>query len=425
MTSKTSDLLTRRNHSLGRGAALFYDQPVHLVRGEGVVLYDDTGRPFVDMYNNVPSVGHCHPHVVEAVSRQVATLNVHSRYLHEGVVRYAERLTAIHHDSIESVVFSCTGTEANEVALLMARAATGGRGIICTNEAYHGNSTEVRKLTHRTSTTGDIRTIPFPETYRYTGDQDPTEFYLDRVKDVISAFRRDGVPFAGMLVCPILANEGLPNIPAGFMKRAAEVVRDAGGLFICDEVQAGLGRTGRWWGYEFMDVVPDIVTMGKPLGAGIALAATAARRELVETFRKEYRYFNTFASSPLQAAAGNAVLDVIENERLLERVSDVGAFLKDRLTAFAPKCAALGDVRGKGLFVGLEWVSDKASKAPDREGAVRIVNALKDKGYLISNAGAYNNVLKLRPPLVFSRTDAERFLLTFEATLRELGQLNG
>ncbi|MFQ5382087.1 MAG: aspartate aminotransferase family protein [Dehalococcoidia bacterium] len=416
----SEDLLLRRERAFGAGAPLFYDEPLHIVRGEGVHLYDASGRRFVDMYNNVPCVGHAHPHVVEAISRQAGMLNVHSRYLHEGIVEYAERLAAHHAPSIESVVFTCTGTEANEVALLMARGATGARGIVCTDAAYHGNSTEVRKLTRRREPLADVRPIPFPETYRYEEEGDATEFYLERLREVIAGFDDDGISFAGMLVCPILANEGLPDIPSGFMPRAADIVHAAGGLFIADEVQAGLCRTGSWWGYEVMDFVPDIVTMGKPMGAGVPLAAAAASRELVEDFRRKNRYFNTFASSPLQAAAGSAVLDVIEGEALRENADRVGRLLGARLRELQEGCEPLGDVRGHGLFVGIEWVTDRGSKTPDREGAVRVVNSLKNRGYLISNAGAFGNVLKLRPPLVFSEEDAEGFLEAFRGTLEDL-----
>ena len=415
-------LLERRNRLLGTGAALFYQEPVHIVRGEGVALYDADGRRYVDMYNNVPCVGHCHPHVVEAVSAQAATLNVHSRYLHESVLDYAERLTGHHHDGIESAVLTCTGTEANEVALMMARLATGGRGIVCTDAAYHGNSAEVRKLTRaKQDATGEVRSIPFPETYRFAHNADPTAWHLDRLRDVIAGFQADGIPFAGMLVCPILANEGLPNIPPGFMGAAAELVREAGGLFIADEVQAGLGRTGDWWGYETMGFEPDIAVMGKPLGAGVPLAAVAASRELVEGFRRGTGYFNTFASSPLQAAAGNAVLDVIEQENLRDNVTAVGTLLRERLGVLQAGCEAMGDVRGHGLFIGIEWVEDRDGKAPDRAGAVAVVNKLKEKGFLIGSAGAFGNVVKIRPPLVFSEANADAFLAAFEETLDELG----
>ena len=412
-------LAHRRNQSFGAGSTLFYREPVHIVRGEGIYLYDPGGRRYVDMYNNVPCVGHCHPHVVEAITRQVATLNVHSRYLHEEVVAYAERLTGHLHEGIESAVLSCTGTEANEVALMMARLATGGRGIICTNAAYHGNSTEVRKLTRCTSQEGEVRSIEYPQTYRYPGQGDPLDYYLHQVSEVIESFHRDGIPVAGMLVCSILANEGLPDIPPGFMPRAAELVREAGGLFISDEVQAGLARAGTWWGYEVTGFEPDIVTLGKPIGSGVPLAATAARRALVETFRRETRYFNTFASSPVQAAAGNAVLDVIEGEDLPARVRDTGEWLRGELDALRQGCEAMGEVRGHGLFIGIDWVSDRQSRRPDPDGAAQMVERLKDKGYLINNAGQHGNVLKLRPPLVFDRSDGEGFLGAFSEVLAE------
>lgn len=418
-----TDLKARRDAVFGAGSTLFYRDPVHIVRGEGVHLYDADGNRYVDMYNNVPSVGHCHPHVVEAVSRQIATLNVHNRYLHEAILEYGERLLATHHDGIQNVVFSCTGTEANEVALMMARAATGGRGILCTDAAYHGNSTEIRRLNHCSSTTGEIRSVPFPDLYRFdqlNAGADPLSYYIAAIEQAIAGFQRDGIPFAGLLFCPIFANEGLPEIPEGFLPQVAETVRSAGGLFICDEVQAGLCRTGRWWGYELQGVQPDIVSMGKPLGAGMPLAATAARSDLVATFRSRTRYFNTFASSPGQAAAGNAVLDVIEQENLLASVNLVGDWLRAELSALSHRSGSMGDVRGNGLFISIEWVQDPSSRRPDEAGASQVVDLLKACGFLTSNAGAYNNVIKLRPPLVFSMADAEAFMAAFADVLDTL-----
>lgn len=418
-----TDVKGRRDAVFGAGSTLFYDDPVHIVRGEGVYLQAADGSRYVDMYNNVPSVGHCHPHVVEAVSRQLGTLNVHSRYLHESILEYGERLLATHHDGIESVVFSCTGTEANEVALMMARAATGGQGIICTDAAYHGNSTEVRRLNHCNASTGEIRSVPFPDLYRVDvqghGDN-PLAYYLGAIEETIAGFQRDGIPFAGLLFCPIFANEGLPTIPSDYLVEVARIVREAGGLFICDEVQAGLCRTGNWWGYEIQGVEPDIVSMGKPLGAGMPLAATAGRRDLVENFRKKTRYFNTFASSPAQAAAGNAVLDVIESEQLLASISRVGDWLRSKLAPLTDKCEPMADVRGDGLFVSIEWVKDRQSREPDVKGALKVVDMLKARGFLTSNAGAYNNIVKLRPPLVFSQDNAEAFITAFEETLAHL-----
>ncbi len=423
MQDSTENLIARRERVLGVGAPLFYEEPIHIVRGEGVFLFDADGKRYIDMYNNVPCVGHANPHVVEAMQRQAATLNVHSRYLHEGVLEYAERLVAKHDASLERIVFTCTGTEANEVAIAMARLATEGRGIICTDRAYHGNTALVSKLTWAGGRSDpEIRSVRFPETFRPMeeglSEAELADRYLADVEAAIESFAADGVPLAGMLVCSLFANEGLPNIPKGYMARAAKMVRDAGGLFIADEVQAGFCRSGRWWGYEVTDFVPDIVTMGKPMGSGLPLAGTVARADLVDTFRKRSGYFNTFAASPLQAAVGAAVLDVIETEKLEERVADVGAYLRGGLRKI--ECEAMGDVRGHGLFIGLDWVSDRETNAPDLEGSKRVVDRLKDKGFLTSNAGAHFNVVKLRPPLVFERQHADLFLTAFEETVREL-----
>lgn len=420
----TTALLARRERLLGTGAPLFYGEAVNIVNGAGVWLSDADGRRYLDMYNNVPCVGHCHPYVVEAMHHQASRLNVHSRYLHEGVLDYAERLINHHADGLASVVFTCTGTEANEVALSMARIATGGRGIICTDAAYHGNSAEVGKLTRASDGDPEIRAIPYPQCYRplREGVSEPelTDLYLSEVRKAIDSFDANNIPFAGMLVCSILANEGLPDIPNGFMPQAAEMVRDAGGLFIADEVQAGFCRTGRWWGYETMGFVPDIVTMGKPMGNGMPLAGTVARKELVDAFRERKRYFNTFAASPLQAAAGMAVLEVIEIENLQKKVVRVGNHLRAGLTQFQPHCPPMAEVRGHGLFIGLEWVSDHDAKTPDRDGATLLVNRLKDKGFLIGSAGALGNVLKIRPPLVFSIAHADLFLTVFREIVEDI-----
>ena len=423
----TADLIARRDQLLGAGAHLFYEEPLTIVRGEGVYLFDEGGRRFVDMYNNVPCVGHAHPRVVEAMARQAATLNVHSRYLHPGVLDYAEKLLDRHHESLTSAVFACTGTEANEVALLMARLATGNRGILCTDSAYHGNSAEVRRLTFARNLPpgSEIRSIPFPQTYRPlrpgVSGKELTDLYLDEIRRAIDDFANNGISLAGMLVCPILANEGLPNIPEDFMPRAVELVHKAGGLFIADEVQAGFCRTGRWWGYERNEFVPDIVTMGKPMGNGLPISAVVASKVLVDEFRRRSRYFNTFASSPLQAAVGSAVLDVIESEGLRRNVVETGAYLRRGLEAFQEACEPMAEVRGHGLFLGVEWVSDREAKTADLDGVVAVVNRLKDKGFLTSNAGALRNVLKIRPPLCFSREHADGFLDAFGDTLRELG----
>ena len=422
----TADLMQRRDRALGAGAPLFYEHPLHIVRGEGVHLWDADGRRYVDMYNNVPCVGHANPRVVETMARQQATLNVHSRYLHEAVVEFAERLAALHGPQIESVILSCSGTEANEVALRMARFATGRRGIVCTNGTYHGNSELVGSLSRigrQAQESATVHAFPFPEKYRPIApglsEAALCDAYLARLADAIDRFKADGEDIAALIVCSIFANEGLPDVPAGFMPRAVQMVHDAGGLVIADEVQAGYARTGQWWGYEVMGFTPDIVVTGKPMGAGLPLAATAASRSLVETFRSATRYFNTFASSPLQAAVGMAVLDEIESRDLRGNVAAVGASLKASLTQRKGASAAIGDVRGHGLFIGVEMVKPQDG-SPDDGLAKAVINRLKDKGFLSSNAGIFGNVVKLRPPLVFSHEDAAAFLGAWDETIAEL-----
>jgi 4-aminobutyrate aminotransferase-like enzyme len=421
-------LQRRRDAALGSGAELFYDAPLEIVRGEGVYLYDRDGRRFVDMYNNVPCVGHANPTVVNAMAEQQATVNVHSRYLHEGIVTFAERLAGLHHDGIESVVFSCSGTEANEVAIQLARIVTGHRGLVCTDAAYHGNSELVGSLTNVTRAPhekSEIRGFPFPERYRPLeeglGEEKLCEVYLDQVAEAIGSLKKEGAGFAALIMCPIFANEGLPEIPAGFMSRVTDLVHGEGGLVIADEVQSGYARTGLWWGYESTAFRPDIIVMGKPMGNGLPLAATAASKDFVNAFRAETDYFNTFSSSPLQAAVGMAVLDEIERLELLRNAADVGGRLTRELESRLHLHDAIGDVRGCGLFIGVEMIRDIDSSEPDAESTVNLSNRLKDKGFLVSYSGKFNNVLKIRPPLVFSHDNADEFLGAFDECMGEMG----
>jgi 4-aminobutyrate aminotransferase-like enzyme len=415
----------RRQRLMG-AATLFYENPVELVRGDGVYLYDETGRQYIDMYNNVPCVGHANPVVADAIATQMSTLQVHSRYLHESILDYAERLLGLHHDGMQSAVFACSGTEAAEIALMMARATTGGTGIICSDATYHGNSTEVRKMS-RVSVSGEAvdsnyRAIPFPQKYRPLvedcDEETLCEHYLQTVRDAIADFKNNGVPFAGMMVCSIFANEGLPDIPDNFLAKATDIVHAAGGVMIADEVQAGFCRSGDWWGYETSKFLPDIALMGKPMGNGMPLSCVVSSRDNVEAFRKNTRYFNTFASSPVQAAAGMAVLDEIQGRGLLEKSAATGRYLLEQLNAM--QTDPMGDIRGCGLFIGIDWVSDRVQKTPDRKGAVHVANKLRDAGFLLSNAGALGNVLKIRPPLVFEQDHADLFLTAFREVLSEL-----
>ena len=417
----SADLLAARRRTMGHGT-LFYKEPIHIVEGNGVWLYDDTGRRYMDCYNNVPCVGHCHPHVVSAMHQQAGLLNTHSRYLSKVVVDYSERLLALHDDPLTTLQMVCSGTEAIELALRLARTFTKGTGIICSNATYHGNSHETFRMTVGPFEP-EFRRVSFPDSYRPLepdlSDDTLCDRYLQEIERAIAGFAADGVPFAGMLFCSIFANEGLPRVPAGYMQKAAKLVRDAGGVVIFDEVQAGFCRTGTWWGYQIMDCAPDIAAMGKPMGAGYPTGGVAARADILDTFFRRSGYFNTMAATPLQAAVANAVLDVIENENLQSQVTKVGLHLKNKLAALVEQFEQVGDVRGHGLFLAIDWVTDKESRTPDRDGAKAIVERLKKAGYLISNAGAHGNVLKVRPPLVFNQAHADEFFTAFETALSQ------
>jgi 4-aminobutyrate aminotransferase-like enzyme len=420
-------LQQRRDLALGSGAELFYDAPLEIVRGEGVYLYDRDGRRYVDMYNNVPCVGHANKAVVHAMAEQQATINVHSRYLHEGIVTFAERLAGLNHDGIESVVFSCSGTEAIEVGIQIARIATGNRGLICTDATYHGNSELVGSLSYlvcEPPETGDIRAFPYPECYRPLeeglSEEELCEAYLARVAMAIESLKTEGAGVAALIMCSIFANEGLPDIPCGFMAKVTDLVHREGGLVIADEVQSGYGRTGRWWGYEYTEFHPDIVVTGKPMGNGLPLAATAANKDSVDAFRAEKDYFNTCAASPLQAAVGMAVLDEIERLDLLRNAAEVGDRLTRELEGRVDLHDAIGDVRGCGLFISVEMIKDDDTREPDAALAISLSDRLKDKGFLVSHSGKLHNVLKIRPPLVFSHENADEFLSAFDECMASI-----
>ena len=418
-------LLERRYRVIGKGAPLFYDTPLHVVRGDGVWLHDADGRRYLDAYNNVPVVGHCHPRVVEAIARQASELNVHTRYLHENIVRYAERLTATF-NGLDMAVFTCTGSEANDLALRMARQLTGREGIICTDNTYHGNTAAVDELstTFSGGRTGSarVRAVPFPQAYRPLRGLHGAalaDAYVDEVRACIEHFRNSGIGLAGMLVCPIFANEGLPDVPVGFLERATRLVREAGGIVIFDEVQSGFGRTGELWGHRHVGVAPDIVTLGKPMGNGHPIGGLVSRASIVNAFRDRVMYFNTFAGNPVASAAALAVLDVIEDEGLVEHVREVGPQVTQGLRDLMAVHEAIGDVRAMGLFWAVELVLDRAASTPAPDRARAVVNRMRDHGVLISRLGAHDNVLKIRPPLPFATPHATLLLETLDRSLAE------
>jgi 4-aminobutyrate aminotransferase-like enzyme len=418
-------LLARRRALLGPAYRLFYDEPLHLVRGDGVFLYAADGRRYLDMYNNVPHVGHCRAEVVTAIATQAATLNTHTRYLHDTVLDYAERLLARLPAELDTAMFSCTGTEANELALRIARTVTGGTGIVVTEFSYHGNSQAIAEIS--TEDTPPERrpdyvvTIPYPDAYRgeYRGE-DAGAQYAAQMDNALALLDERGIRPAAFVVDTISSSSGVVDVPAAFLKEAAGKARAAGALFIADEVQPGFGRTGRnFWGFEADGVVPDIVTLGKPIGNGHPLAATIARRELLDVFAKESGYFNTFGGNPVSAAAGLAVLEVMEREQLQANALNVGEYLKDGLSKLANQYPLIGDVRGHGLFLAIDLVTDSDRRTPATAAARQVVLGLKERGVLTNSIGEHNNILKLRPPMVFSRQNADLFLETLAEVLQD------
>lgn len=412
-------LLERRHKLLGPAAPLFYDPPLHIVKGEGVWLTDADGKRYLDAYNNVPVVGHCHPRIVDALHRQAQTLNVHTRYLHETILDYGERLTAALDDSLSMVFFTCSGTEANELALRIARRGAARQGIICTNATYHGNSAAVYALAtlfNRGQPLGpNVKSVPFPQSSPGPGLVDACVACVERA---IAEFEAEGSGFAGLLACPIFANEGLPEAPEHYLKRVAAVVRRAGGVLIFDEVQSAFGRTGALWGHEISGVVPDILVLGKPMGNGHPLAAAICRPELGNAFRADAMYFNTFGGNPVSCAVGRAVLEVIEDEGLIDNARRVGAYLRAGLDTLAERCDLIGDIRNQGLFFAVELVADSARESA-ADAAGKLVEAMKREGVLISRIGMDNNILKIRPPLCFSRAHADTVLSVLDRVLGE------
>ena len=402
---------------------LFYKEPINLESGEGVWLYDKSGKKYLDVYNNVPVAGHCHPRIVASLTDQASKLNVHSRYVSDVVVDYSEKLISLHSDNLSKLQMACSGTEAVEVAIKMARIYTGGQGIICSNATYHGNSHETFRMTIGPFEP-EFRRVTYPESYRPIKEglleEDLCTLYIKEVEKQIEGFNQDGIKFAGLIFCSIFANEGLPDFPKDYLSKVSKLVRDSGGVVILDEVQAGFGRTGTWWGYELSNVSPDIAVMGKPMGSGLPVSGVVTTEEISDSFHEKAFYFNTTAATPLQAAVGGTVIDIIQEEGLIENAEKIGGYLKAELLKIKDDFDYLGDIRGPGLFIGLDIVDNKEDKNPDREKAIEIVEILKGKGVLISNAGQYRNVLKLRPPLVFDSSHADFLLDELRASFKEV-----
>lgn len=425
-----AELSARRARHLGPNLSVAYHHPLHIVRGWMQHLYDADGRRYLDAVNNVPHVGHSHPRVVRAGQRQMAILNTNTRYLHDTVLRYAERLTQLLPDPLSVCYFVNSGSEANELALRLARAHTGRVGALVLDAAYHGNTPGLVGLSPYkcegaggTGLASHARKLPMPDPYRGVlrgNDPDLGERYAAFADEAIADLAHGDTPVGAFLAESILSCGGQIVMPPGYLDGAYRRVRAAGGVCIADEVQVGFGRIGsHFWAFESQAVVPDIVVMGKPAGNGHPLGIVVTTPAIADSFANGMEFFSTFGGNPVSAAIGLAVLDVLLDEDLQARARTTGGFLLAGLRGLAERHEAVGEARGMGLFAGLELVSDRDARTPDAAGATHLANRLRDLGVLVSTDGPDHNVIKIKPPLCFGPDDADLLIGTLDRVLGE------
>ncbi|MDH6470872.1 4-aminobutyrate aminotransferase-like enzyme/Ser/Thr protein kinase RdoA (MazF antagonist) [Micromonospora sp. H404/HB375] len=423
------DAVAVREKYTGRAQRYYFDDPMTLVSSQGVWMSDTEGLAYLDAINNVTHVGHADPTVADAVSRQVRRLNTNSRFVYAEYGRYAERLANLLPDPLAVVYFVCTGSEANDLALRMARQVTGRTDVMVVDGAYHGNTTAVLGISPdrydgpggggRPDTT---HVVLQPDRYRGPyGYDDPlaAQKYAADVDLVARRLSAEGRAPAAFFTEALIGSGGQITLPPTYLASAFEAVRTAGGLCVSDEVQIGIGRLGTMWGFEAHGAVPDIVTLGKPLGNGMPIAAVATTREIADEFDRGMRYFNTFAGNPVCCAAGLAVLDVIERDGLVERAASTGAHLLSELRGLADRHALIGDVRGEGVYAGIELVQDRATKQPAAAEARYVSERMREEGVLIYPNGRFGNILKIKPPLIFGKRHVQILVDTLDSILTE------
>jgi 4-aminobutyrate aminotransferase-like enzyme len=426
--ASTADLAERRRVFGSALSPLTYRRPLHLVRGEGVWLYDADGRAYLDAYNNVPVVGHGHPVVVEAIARQAATLNTNTRYLHETAIALAERLVAGMPAGLDTVMFVNSGSEANDLAWRLATAATGGSGGIVTRWSYHGLTTAIADFSSSEWPSGEkplhVESIPAPDRFRgeHRDADDPDRVYAAELDGAVARLLERGIRPAAVFIDGTFTADGIFPPSARYLEAFARGARAAGLLYVADEVQSGHGRTGDGlWSFGPAGVAPDIVTMGKPMGNGHPVAAVVTRAEIVDRFAVEHEFFSTFGGNPVAAAAGMAVLRVIEDEGLVANAAAVGGALQEAIAALAAAHPAIGEVRGRGLMIGVDLVTDPVTRQPASELASAVMNEMRERGVLISTTGPADNVLKIRAPLVITGAEAATIAATLDEALSAVG----
>ena len=419
-----------RKRHVAPSLSLSYDQPLKLVKGQGQYLYDPDDMTYLDCVNNVCHVGHCHPAVVEAANNQIRALNTNTRYLHPHIVSYAEQLTGTLPESLSVCFFVNSGSEANDLALRLAQNFTGQRDMFVIDHAYHGHTAALIDVSpYKFQGPGGlgkpahVHVLDLPDLYRgkYRSSQEnAVQNYVTDARSRIEAITsRGGV--AGLIAESLLSCGGQIPLPPGYLSEVYEAIRQAGGICIADEVQVGFGRVGsHFWGFELSGVKPDIVTLGKPIGNGHPLAAVVTTREIADAFNNGMEYFNTFGGNPVSCAVGMAVLDVIQKEKLQQNALEVGSFLLEQLDELKQRFPRIGDVRGAGLFLGIEIVKDPALPEPDAEVAKQIVESMKQHRILLSTDGPEHNVIKFKPPMVFDLANAERLISCLQKILVDL-----
>ncbi len=414
MLTRKSIYNLRKTH-LSPSLSLSYSEPLHIIKGQAQYLYDADGCQYLDAVNNIQHVGHCHPKVVIAAQLQYEKLNTNTRYLDETIVNYAKELTDKMPSGLDVCYFVNSGSEANDLALRIARHVTQSKEIIVLDAAYHGNLSsliEISPYKHNgkggSGAPDFVHTVPMPDPFRgkYRG-KDTGTAYANEVQIIIDKIKESGKEVSGFIVESLMGCGGQLVPPQGFLKESFQKVRKAGGLCIADEVQIGFGRMGDYfWGFETQGIVPDIVTIGKSMGNGHPLSAVVTTKAIADEFNNGMEYFNSFGGNPVSCAVGHAVLNVIEEEGLQKNAKKVGKYLKSLLNELREKYSMIGDVRGHGLFLGIELIRDQKYLEPADKEADQIVNVMKEKGILISTDGPDRNILKIKPPLVFNRENA-------------------
>lgn len=418
----------RRRH-LNPALSLSYQEPLKIVRGAGAYLYDDQGQAYLDMVNNVCHVGHCHPKVVAAGQAQMAILNTNTRYLHDNIVEYAQRLSASLPEPLSVVFLTNSGTEANDLALRLARTYTARRDIVVVDHAYHGNSPSMIELSpYKFNGKGGqgrpshVQVAEIPDDFRGSfrrNEPSLGERYAQDVQQKLLASQQSGHGSAAFYCESILGCGGQVVLPPNYLKHAYAHAHAAGAVCVADEVQVGFGRDGEFmWAFQAHGVVPDIVTMGKPIGNGHPMGAVVTRPEIAQAFLNGMEYFNTFAGNPVSCAIGLAVLEVINEEKLQENALRVGLFLMHALRELQSRHALIGDVRGRGLFIGVELIKETSTLTPATQETRQVIEFLKRHHILLSSDGPYDNVLKIKPPIVFTQAHAEEFVARLDQALR-------